>query len=32
MANKPKLLLFDLGGVIVPWVGFEALSESTGLL
>ena len=31
MANKPKLLLFDLGGVIVPWVGFEALSESTGL-
>ena len=31
MANKPKLLLFDLGGVIVPWIGFEALAETTGL-
>lgn len=30
MAVKPKLpttLLFDLGGVIVPWVGMEALAE-----
>lgn len=24
---KPKALLFDLGGVIVPWVGLEALAE-----
>jgi len=24
---KPKILLFDLGGVIVPWVGLEALAE-----
>jgi putative hydrolase of the HAD superfamily len=23
-------LLFDLGGVIVPWVGFEALAKMTG--
>ena len=23
---KPKVLLFDLGGVIVPWVGMEALA------
>jgi len=27
MAVKPKILLFDLGGVIVPWVGIEALAE-----
>ena len=24
---KPKALLFDLGGVIVPWVGMEALAD-----
>ncbi len=24
------ILLFDLGGVVVPWVGFEALAEMTG--
>jgi len=24
---KPKILLFDLGGVIVPWVGLGALAE-----
>lgn len=24
--RKPKILLFDLGGVIVPWVGMEALA------
>ena len=24
--QKPKVLLFDLGGVIVPWVGMEALA------
>jgi len=27
MAVKPEILLFDLGGVIVPWVGIEALAE-----
>ena len=27
MAVKPKALLFDLGGVVVPWVGMEALAE-----
>jgi len=26
MTHKPKILLFDLGGVIVPWVGMEALA------
>jgi len=26
VTNKPKALLFDLGGVIVPWVGMEALA------
>ena len=26
MIQKPKALLFDLGGVIVPWVGMEALA------
>ena len=26
MTTKPKVLLFDLGGVIVPWVGMEALA------
>ena len=25
--NKPKVLLFDLGGVIVPWVGLDALAH-----
>ena len=29
--EKPKVLLFDLGGVIVRWVGFEALGDMTGL-
>jgi len=28
---SPKILLFDLGGVIVPWVGMEELSKLTGL-
>ena len=27
----PKVLLFDLGGVIVPWVGIIELSRITGL-
>ena len=27
---KPDVLLFDLGGVIVPWVGTQAMSELTG--
>jgi len=27
----PKLILFDLGGVVVRWVGIQALSELTGL-
>lgn len=29
--EKPKVLLFDLGGVIVRWVGLDALSNITGL-
>lgn len=29
--RKPKVLLFDLGGVIVPWVGIIELSRLTGL-
>ena len=29
--QKPKILLFDLGGVIVRWVGLDALAELTGL-
>ena len=29
--EKPKVLLFDLGGVIVRWVGIDALGEMTGL-
>jgi len=28
---SPKVLLFDLGGVILPWVGPEALAASHGL-
>jgi len=28
---SPRVLLFDLGGVIVPWTGIEALAELTGL-
>ena len=28
---KPKVLLFDLGGVIVRWTGIEALSDMTGM-
>lgn len=30
-STPPKVLLFDLGGVIVRWTGIEALSELTGL-
>ena len=29
--NTPKVLLFDLGGVIVRWTGLDALSEMTGM-
>lgn len=29
--QKPKVLLFDLGGVIVRWVGLDALAAITGL-
>ncbi|WP_026942126.1 HAD family hydrolase [Hellea balneolensis] len=29
--QKPKVLLFDLGGVIVRWVGLDALALLTGL-
>ena len=29
--RKPKILLFDLGGVIVPWVGTEALAASNNI-
>jgi len=29
--QKPKVLLFDLGGVIVRWTGIQGLSELTGL-
>jgi putative hydrolase of the HAD superfamily len=29
--SKPKVLLFDLGGVIVKWTGIESLMEMTGL-
>ncbi len=25
--NRPDILLFDLGGVIVPWVGTQAMSD-----
>lgn len=28
--SKPKVLLFDLGGVIVRWVGLDALAQITG--
>ena len=28
---SPTVLLFDLGGVLVPWVGFEAIAKLTGL-
>ena len=28
---RPKVLLFDLGGVIVPWVGPEALAARFGM-
>lgn len=27
----PKLILFDLGGVVVRWTGIQALSDMTGL-
>lgn len=30
MVTQPKVLLFDLGGVIVPWVGIIELSRLTG--
>jgi len=30
-ATKPKVLLFDLGGVIVRWTGLDALSHMTGM-
>jgi len=29
--QKPKVLLFDLGGVIVRWVGLDELAKLTGL-
>jgi len=29
--TKPKVLLFDLGGVIVRWVGLDELGKITGL-
>jgi len=29
--DKPKVLLFDLGGVIVRWVGLDELANITGL-
>jgi len=29
--DQPKVLLFDLGGVIVRWVGLDELSQITGL-
>ena len=29
--EKPKVLLFDLGGVIVRWTGIAGLSSLTGL-
>lgn len=29
--SKPKVLLFDLGGVIVRWVGLNELPKMTGL-
>lgn len=29
--HLPKVLLFDLGGVVVPWVGMEALAAFNGL-
>ena len=29
--QKPKVFLFDLGGVIVRWVGLDALADITGL-
>jgi len=29
--DKPKVLLFDLGGVIVRWVGLEELGRISGL-
>lgn len=31
MQNKPEVLLFDLGGVIVPWTGIEELAALTGM-
>jgi HAD superfamily hydrolase (TIGR01509 family) len=31
MTHKPKVLMFDLGGVIVPWVGLIELSKICGI-
>lgn len=31
MISKPKVLLFDLGGVIVRWVGLDELAKMTDL-
>ena len=31
MSARPKILLFDLGGVIVPWVGLEALADMNNI-
>jgi len=31
VSSKPKILLFDLGGVIVPWVGTEALASANNI-
>ena len=30
VVSKPKVLLFDLGGVIVRWVGLDELARTTG--
>ena len=29
--TPPKVLLFDLGGVIVRWTGLDALAKMTGI-
>ncbi len=31
LSLTPKVILFDLGGVVVRWVGIQALSDLTGL-
>ncbi len=30
-SQQPKILLFDLGGVIVPWTGLQGLCDLSGL-